>query len=276
MNLARDQVIQTPELLEAILLQLPPAALLRAQCLSRYIHTMIKDSPSLQQYLFQRAAHAAPSGAWSINPLFKKPFLPWLVILKDVRELRLIPGFDSLHMLDWTQTVEQRDQFLRPEASWRTMFFIQPPPTKLRVEAWDVYGAHRVVDVCELHLATGMTMDVLYDIAQEFLRDAGGEAFGLVVKTQRGKAPDITMHVCSLRRNTTKLSPSLRSRAQRVWTGDDLSAVDGVEASPGDNNFYERLGETHLTPAQGGVLAHEFEKWTRERAPLASLVSDVR
>jgi hypothetical protein len=61
MTSAIERVFATPELLEAILIQLTPTnQLLRAQLISRLFHTTITTSPKIQQLLFFRPNHGSP------------------------------------------------------------------------------------------------------------------------------------------------------------------------------------------------------------------------
>src|SRR5437879_630808 len=68
----KERVLSTAELLELILLQLDLRTLLTAaQRTCRYWKTLIRDSPSLQKYLFLMPDESAPK-SW--NPLLAEAF----------------------------------------------------------------------------------------------------------------------------------------------------------------------------------------------------------
>ncbi|OCL15321.1 hypothetical protein AOQ84DRAFT_49271 [Glonium stellatum] len=166
------RVLDTPELLESILLHLPLQDLLHSQRVSRQFHAAITSSPSIQQALFLRAKRRKSSpNEWEINPLFRKAFLPWFLYPEP--NCPILPNYDTLELLDCNSTKQKRIAYARPEASWRRMFFMQPPPQKLTVKKFcHAMGGDRK-SVGELLFDAdendGVRMDVLYDIPVSFL-----------------------------------------------------------------------------------------------------------
>jgi hypothetical protein len=78
MSSAQARVFAISELFEAILAELPPFDLLFAQSISRKFRTAITTSPKLQRLLFLRAAPLKDAQDWTLNPLLKEEFVPWL------------------------------------------------------------------------------------------------------------------------------------------------------------------------------------------------------
>ncbi|KAF2644144.1 hypothetical protein P280DRAFT_515112 [Massarina eburnea CBS 473.64] len=93
---AKTQVITTPELLETVLLQLPPLSLLTEISVSHFFHTTIISSPHLQQRLFFRASPSSTQrrekGEWSLNPVLRSRFLPWFVLPSDHSDMDILDG----------------------------------------------------------------------------------------------------------------------------------------------------------------------------------------
>ncbi|KAF2178603.1 hypothetical protein K469DRAFT_467003, partial [Zopfia rhizophila CBS 207.26] len=164
------RVLNTPELLEAILAQLPPRDLLRAQCISCSFRDTIQASPTLQQALFFRPAPVKEPGVWTINPLLQDLFLPWRVFPETNWDL---PEYATLELLDWNCSPETVAAFQHPSASWRRMFLIQPPSKKLAVIRHVHKRGGDSISRGELSFESnendGVRMDALYDIPLSFL-----------------------------------------------------------------------------------------------------------
>jgi hypothetical protein len=80
-----EQVVSTPELLEAIILNLSiQDALVNAMRVNHTWHSTIKSSPRLQQHLF--LAPTSPSATqnceWRKNPLLAEKFPAWFCQLE--------------------------------------------------------------------------------------------------------------------------------------------------------------------------------------------------
>jgi hypothetical protein len=182
MSTAQDLVLATPELLEAILSHLPPHALLFAQLISRSFHTAVTTSPTLQRLLFLRAAPLDAPHTWTLNPLLRDLFTPFFVfglsaygtVQQDHSSIRLMKCF---------ATKGSNDVFLSKDATWRSMLVLQPPPKVLKVTrfvhaqardiAWDT-----TLD-CGKSLAGGVTMGVVYDIAESYTRGISASMYVL-------------------------------------------------------------------------------------------------
>lgn len=281
MSPACTRVFETPELLEAILARLPPRDLLHAQRVSHGFQSIIKTSPKLQQALFFRPAPFKNSKSWTLNPLLRDLFLPWFIISENRWQL---PEHDTLRLLDWSSSERTREAMLYSDASWRRMLLIQPPPKELLIDQY-IHGQGG--DDCatatvsfEDKNAQGVTMDILYDIPVQFLSRHTVSQFGLAVKESKNSPPQIrlcllfTIQCCG----DDHKGNEFRSKAEKPWNLKDLKFVR-PKPHIMDNVFGRRIKmewTTDLTSERGGILDHEFEKWSRERAPISSLLSDVR
>ncbi|KAL4879720.1 hypothetical protein BJY04DRAFT_88756 [Aspergillus karnatakaensis] len=125
------RALQTPEILEQILLHLPLTPLLLSQRVSKYWKTVLATSPKLQQALYLRPAptslpppthHANP-----FNPLLQEVFPEWFdsssYISPTSRDNREYIAYIPMQRSDPAR-------FTRPEASWRRMYFQHPYHTK--------------------------------------------------------------------------------------------------------------------------------------------------
>jgi hypothetical protein len=163
---ARDRVFATPELLEAILAQLPMQPLLLAQRVSHLLHATINYSPTLQRLLFFRADTRL---RLRFNPLLQQNFPPWFISPDDHNRYSG-PSYEALGKLPWTCTPERLDAFLRPEATWRTMLPFQARSTSLKIVRHCSTMMGGSVKEAVLPMPNGVTMAPLYDIAEEHLR----------------------------------------------------------------------------------------------------------
>ncbi|KAH7034923.1 uncharacterized protein B0I36DRAFT_85664 [Microdochium trichocladiopsis] len=213
---ATQDVIATPELLEAILLHLDLRTLLvNAQLVNTYFRQLITSSIRLQKALFllpddssrdSPARHSAPSPI--INSLLRESFGLWfpphdsapsgydaasgrrLRPHERIDSIAVHHGITSFHQLGIWADQASRSAVMQPEASWRRMFVQQPPPTKLGWLSWglDFSPAEAaVVPIVMKGVVTfpdGLTMGALYDITQDriegFPRDHVSYAFRIV------------------------------------------------------------------------------------------------
>lgn len=123
----QSMALQTPELLEQILLHLPMLELLHCQRVCRHWKDVIDSSPVLQQALYFRPApipesydiDLGPRGVNVFNPLLEEVFIEWFT----ASGCRTGSFRESVAYIPM-----QRDNpeiFCRPEASWRRMLFQQ-------------------------------------------------------------------------------------------------------------------------------------------------------
>jgi hypothetical protein len=143
---ARDRVLATPELLEAILLHLPLNELLTtAQLVSSTFHDTISDSISIQQALFF-LPDLSPSAFGSPCPLLhhcgESTF-------SDERHVPLLPTEmtdwqkwpdrnDGLQPLMWQEYARKIKAYTVKGATWRRMLVVQPPIRELSLNGGNV------------------------------------------------------------------------------------------------------------------------------------------
>lgn len=273
MTSACEHVLTTPELLEIVLLHLhhvaPPNELLRSQLVSRRFRTAITSSPRIQQLLFLRAEPASALNPWRINPLLRRHFLPWFV--GPPRDHYAMPNNETLRLMDWTSC--KAEAFLRPEASWRKMLFVQPPPEELCVKRACLGEVCNSVQEAKVSFADsasgGVTMGLIYDITESFLRGGAVSRFGVSVNNCGQGPPHITLHL----RFTQKphISPRdmdfMSHGATSQWT------VETLEWTPFDRKSRWDRREiidwmTDLSVEKGGVQRWAWEEWKRKRAPI--------
>lgn len=260
---AQDRAFDIPELVEAILAQLSPRDLLLSQRISRNFQTVIKSSPRLQQTLFFRPAPFKGPDKWTLNPLLRKHFVPWFV----TSESRWgFPDYESLEALEWNANAQKRAAFLHPNASWRRMLVVQPPPQELRVsnlEHGQCGDFKTIADISfEHHEPNGVTMDAIYDLSAAFVMNHDVSQFALSIHEQQTQGPKIeleliyTMQCCG----DSGQSRHLMSKAQDVWNLNKLK----FRPDPRRGRAVEEedvARRTDLLPNRGGVTPQEFEKW---------------
>jgi hypothetical protein len=134
-------IFAMPELFEAILGLLPIHDLLTSQRVSHHWRNVINDFLILQRKLFFQPAPERTSQQPQLNPLLEDLFPTFLknrvpAEYADVYEIKDAPWFEGhyssapkIHEQNWFCVMEnsRRAAILRPEASWRRMFPIQPP-----------------------------------------------------------------------------------------------------------------------------------------------------
>ncbi|RYP06241.1 hypothetical protein DL764_003255 [Monosporascus ibericus] len=127
MTARRFQVLNTPELLEAILLKLDIRTVISsAQLVNRQWHDLITKSPAIQQAIFFKPLEAA-DGASSQNPLLTELFPPFFDGKNETHSA--FYAFEELAMA----RQERLAAFRRKGASWRRMLVQQPPVRELGI-----------------------------------------------------------------------------------------------------------------------------------------------
>lgn len=170
MAFSDEQAFATPELHEAILLNLPLRHLLvHAQLVSRSWHSIISTSPVLQQALFFRPYIKETQAPSRLNPLLCEAFPPWFKNLP----LSATQSYGLYHPkcfedLDWNSSDRKRVAYAREDASWRRMLVVQPPARTLHMKR-RCSGQNPDVDYeCLLQYEKGLNMGLLYDIIQGY------------------------------------------------------------------------------------------------------------
>jgi hypothetical protein len=274
MSSARSRVFATPELLEAILAQLPPRALLFAQGISRHFQTTITTSPTLQQLLFLRAAPLNHPKKWSLNPLLRELLTPFFVVAPA--DQWALPMYESIEMMDCFSNPTKSAAFLSKEASWRSMLLVQPPPKVLHITRFlHAQVGDYAYDATHVPPTGTLTTGAIYDIAESFTRDNEFSSFGLSVLEEEAGVK-VTLYLLS----TAQCCPSERERkadlrskgAEVLFT--DLGFQRREDEGPGWR--LDMTWQTDLSVEKGGVDYVEFGSWMRRRAPISSLLSDVR
>jgi hypothetical protein len=278
MKSAQTRVLATPELLEAILLQLTPLSdLLLAQLVSSNWQNAITSSPLLQKSLFLRAA-PPPLQQWTANPLLRQHFLPWFVV-PTARYTFSMPTYDSLQTMDWMHRVPTRDAFLRQEASWRNMVFVQPPPRELNLVriAEGQGGDYEEKTVFTMEEgAEGVRMGMLYDITESFLRSESVSSFGLTITNAEegeGQAPRMTLWLMYTQQCCVDLPHQdsyMKSRGSK-W---DIDDVEWMESRLEEVVGIDMDRETDLTAEKGGIDGVMWVKWQREREGVLEIESE--
>jgi hypothetical protein len=134
---ARNRVLQSPELLEAIILQLPLRDIIfKAQLVSSFFCDTICESPLLQQALFLGRAPCDRTILSTPNPL--------LAHTKNARFLdhRFWNGekvgcnaswtdSSGFRQLDWDEFKVRRKKYQIKGASWKNMLIVNPPIQEL-------------------------------------------------------------------------------------------------------------------------------------------------
>ncbi|KAF2671982.1 hypothetical protein BT63DRAFT_185168 [Microthyrium microscopicum] len=133
------------EILAEIFVKLDLGDLLRIQRVCQHWTTIICASPTLQQALFFRPSQQRPDSEFGFNPLLKELFPPFfLTPITDIEdsddevESSMSQSADVVKDMQWFVDKERRNAVLRPDASWRRMFPIQPP-IKLREIQFEHY-----------------------------------------------------------------------------------------------------------------------------------------
>ncbi|RYP24846.1 hypothetical protein DL767_008538 [Monosporascus sp. MG133] len=156
-----SEVLDTPELLEAILLKLDIRTVISsAQLVNRQWHDLIAKSPAIQQAVFFKPVEAA-DGAPLRNPLLTELFPSFFNGQNEMRSA--IDAFEELAMA----RQERLAAFRREGASWRRMLVQQPPVRELGI--WETVS-HMGGDGHTFRRERypgGLRMGELYDLVAE-------------------------------------------------------------------------------------------------------------
>ncbi len=159
---AQSQALALPEVLEAILLELPIRDLLTsAPLVSKSWNEAITSSAAIQQALFFQQRRESRGQDPEINPLLQWAFPPWFPPKSsqhDTRGLRFT-------RLDWNKSAKKTAAYSARCASWRKMLPTQPPPTHLLIEQKSHYQVGSFVSEGEVDFPEGVRMGTLYDYA---------------------------------------------------------------------------------------------------------------
>ncbi|KAH7073038.1 hypothetical protein BKA63DRAFT_516229 [Paraphoma chrysanthemicola] len=274
---SRDLVFSTPELLESILLHLSLRHILPLYRISRTFATTIKSSPKLQYALFFRTDPNRPANKWLVNPLLRQHFLPWFVMPEGQYSSR---DYEVLKRMDWVSDPEKRAAFLRKEASWRNMLFMQPAPKSLRVVRWTHGQMGDLAHHADISFPNdAVTMGLVYDLTEKFLHDSAGcfPSFALCIVDGKD-GPKATLYL----RMTVQCCIDEDCEDERVLRSEGADDESVLEYKDGKNDggaeaeaelekrWYEKLPstwETDLIDDRGGVEEEEWQDWLLMRAP---------
>jgi hypothetical protein len=193
MNPAAQAVIHTPELLEAILLELDMETLLVcAQRVCQLWNEVIGSSRGIQEYLYFQPRRTTPWNDLELNPLvFNK--LPITMMgkahahwesMSHVRRAARPNGYTRMVCRDrsvWTS----EDKFVRLDASWRRMLVVQPVSKPCLGGLKPVSTESSMEALTFLAVHEELMMDKIVAIAHqgEFRR---GELFGVRLLIRQG------------------------------------------------------------------------------------------
>ena len=128
------KIFVTPEILEQILLQMPPQTLLTAaQRTSKAWHDLITTSPKLQEALFFRPQQPLTLNNTThrtLNPLLAPKIWPHLFRKRLSSQTTTTTNY--YYSLPIASPLEE-ELYLRPGASWRRMLVQQPPTSCISV-----------------------------------------------------------------------------------------------------------------------------------------------
>jgi hypothetical protein len=227
---ARDCVLSTPELLEAILAELDARTLLTsAQRVCRAWRAVVEACPRLQQQLFFRAerqprrrrqqqpATSSPSSSSSarlsrveprrLNPLLTAAFPPLFhpPLTADGSQLPLANRGvrltaksmleKKLPVADMHDGRRRHRAFVRAGASWRDMLVAQPPPRRvgcLRVQ--DGRFSSQLVDVADGVEGGGLRMGLFFDMVCSAVWGAAAAAVAGAAAAGSTAPPERTEH----------------------------------------------------------------------------------
>lgn len=173
-----DFVLSKPELIEAILLQLPMKDLLiHAQLVNKDFYSIITQFPSLQRKLFfvakpviipgiSRGSNAPGPEDWEINPLLRESFPPWFLNHASMPGQFEQSGISELRKLDWTSSTEKTAAYARREASWRRMLVTQPPIRSLGIVKSASTQGGTFENTGKIILESGIKMGLMFDLVE--------------------------------------------------------------------------------------------------------------
>lgn len=185
---------------------------------------------------------------------------------------------------------KRRNAVLHPEASWRRMLVIQPPPLSLSISRNfnTNVGAGTSRDspgngedgVWEAGIAfpDGLTMGALYDVTVSLLTNCPDSGVRLYVTEDMNGWPNVAVHHIRPH-NSTHATPTPQTVPEKFKTWSPGTVYDITfkpsTDSGGRKGRGEGEGSTALTLDRGGVPGWEFDEWRRVRAPLGSLMGGV-
>lgn len=164
----QSQVIANGYLLEIILSNFSPLALLRFQSVSRTWQQTINTSPIVQERLFLRPVRNREQEP-EYNPLLKHLFPPFFIPTPE-EGLQDSPGCatkSDLIALSWYQEPASRKAVLRSDASWRRMFPVQPPAKVGQIDdsySCGCFSEEFTALLVEEAQDGGIKMGMLYDV----------------------------------------------------------------------------------------------------------------
>ncbi|VUC29138.1 unnamed protein product [Clonostachys rosea] len=174
-HIAACKAFGTVEILEAILLQLDLRDLLLSQLISAHFKLIISTSPAIQQRLFLSPAPANTPP--QLNPMLAALFPVLFSLKRPVDTNQLYQLQDTIGTQEWYTDESWRHKLLRPDASWRRMFPVQPPAKldeiKIFSYDWCLYQASRRARTrlgreLQPMQETGIRMGLLYDLIVHF------------------------------------------------------------------------------------------------------------
>lgn len=267
MNSSASQVFGTPELLEAILAQLPVRDLLLAQRICTEFRKAITSSPPLQQLLFFRPKPFKDPKTWTVNALLREVFPPYFITSQgDVG----FPAFKAITMLNFNTKPNLKNAFLSPDASWRRMFLIQPPPLTLfidrRSNSGRYFGVSRKTATVSFdrEINSGVTMDALFDITLSFTARELGPFF-VSFNENEASSPSMTLF---LHEKPGFLDDSMHDSDLESHCKDmpwkEIRFTDDKELVRNDpfGTFDFSGWKTDLTSEKGGVSLEQYKSWT--------------
>ncbi|CAH0058219.1 unnamed protein product [Clonostachys solani] len=172
---ATRKALGTIEILEAILLQLDLKYLLLSQLIGTHFKLIISTSPAIQQRLFLSPVLAGTPP--QLNPVLAALFPVFISLKRPVDTNQFYQLHDTIGKQEWYRNESHRHKVLRPDASWRRMFPVQPPAKLEEVRIfshdWCLYRAGRRTrarlgrDLQPIQ-EPGIRMGLLYDLVVHF------------------------------------------------------------------------------------------------------------
>jgi hypothetical protein len=230
-----EKTFRTPELLEAILLQLPMRSLLHAQRVSHEWKSAITTSPLLQQALFlsaKRPRVGSSRAKTQVNTLLQAVFPPFFLF--ETHEGDPESGKGSTRQ--WNEYIKMNDALLRKDASWRIMFPTQPPPSVKIVERASQWSCseRRGTLFGHEHESPLVRMGAIYDYVERAMGDQDTMYFHLdwhALRTSRNqskheeKTPGLEVPTCEDGDKETEDGVTIYTRAY-------LSCLRGLGHNP--------------------------------------------
>ncbi|KAL2073605.1 hypothetical protein VTL71DRAFT_10931 [Oculimacula yallundae] len=166
---AQDHVLSLPELISAIILQLPIQNILINVSLVNHTWKAAVDSPPVQQALFLLPRISDQGIKPEFNPLLIEKFPSWFKTTQPKTKSRGKRGWE-FNDLEWGSSVSKIAAYKRKDASWRRMLPVQPPATTFEVRRAEHWQAGSSYEVGEVTIPGGVRMGMLYDWAQKTVR----------------------------------------------------------------------------------------------------------